>query len=102
METFSHKTKEEILKKFKHTCAFSTLKFVDKCKKNQGLSIHHIIHNTTANRKIYGPFLQSITNAVLLCENCHKPSYLLNHLRDMLLAKIDSGEIDIEINTKIK
>jgi len=100
METFSHETKEEILKKFKHICPFHS--FEEKCKKREGLSIHHIIHNTTANRKIYGPFLQSITNAVLLCENCHKPSYLLNHLRDMLLAKIDSGEIDVEINSKIK
>lgn len=100
METFSHKTKEEILKKFKHTCAFST--FEEKCKKREGLSIHHIIHNTTANRKIYGKFLQSITNAVLLCENCHKPSVLLNHLRTKLLERIDSGEIDIEINSKIK
>lgn len=100
METFSHDTKQEIMNKFKHRCAFST--FEEKCKKTEGLSIHHIIHNTVYNRKIYGPFLQSIKNAVLLCENCHKPSYLLNHLRDMLLAKIDSGEIDVEINSKIK
>lgn len=68
MKTFSRKTRERIYKKYNWQCANFK---ADNCKLREGLSIHHVVHNTKVNEKLYGDKLQNEENGVLLCQQCH-------------------------------
>jgi hypothetical protein len=63
MITFSPETRKEILIERRKRC--------EVCGEKQGLTFHHIIHNTKTNRKIYGDKLQSKENCMLLCIKHH-------------------------------
>lgn len=67
-KTFTQETRIKIYEKYWHKCANSE---ADGCKINEGLSIHHLIHNTKPNQKKYGDLLQSQENGLLLCQQCH-------------------------------
>lgn len=78
-KTFSRDTRERIYKKYNWQCA--NYKH-PKCKNKTGLSIHHIIHNTKMNERIYGEDkIQSEENGILLCEYCHTHFGQFNEMR---------------------
>lgn len=69
MNNFSPNTRKEIYKRDHNQCTNHTN---DKCKVDVGLTIHHIVHNTILNRKLYGnKNIQSAENGVVLCIQCH-------------------------------
>ena len=65
MITFSNLTRIEIYKRDNGKCI--------NCGESEywKLEIHHIIANTKLNRKLYGNFIQSKDNGVIVCKNCH-------------------------------
>lgn len=65
--TFSKETREKIYKKYWYQC------FSWKDKKCKGkLSIHHLVHNTKINVKLYGnKRIQSEENGILVCDYHH-------------------------------
>lgn len=63
-ETFAPGTRQEIYLKFDCKCG--------QCGSKFGLQIHHLVHNTITNRKIYGDErVQSGENGYLCCQGCH-------------------------------
>jgi len=91
MKTFSHETREYIWLKYNRKCA----NYNDpKCLIDKGLSIHHIIHNTKINQKLYGDWLQSKENGILLCQHCHTNYSLVD--------KVKQKEFELKNNLKVK
>ena len=69
-ETFSYDVRERLFSKYNYICA--NFKNTEKCLINKGLELHHIVHNTIVNRKLYGnDNVQSEENGMPLCKYCH-------------------------------
>ena len=64
-EGFSMETKRAIARGQHNYCAGCEKKIVD---------IHHKVHNTATNRKLFPLFIQSVFNGVGLCRRCHQDS----------------------------
>jgi len=63
-QSFSLETRAFILKRDKKKCVNCGAK---------ATSIHHLIHNTVMNRRIYGnDKIQSAENGVCVCQQCHE------------------------------
>lgn len=72
MNTFDSKTRMRILERSDFRCECRG----PGCMGNRCLAPHHIIPNTKANRKKYGnEVIQSMRNAVELCQHCHQEYY---------------------------
>lgn len=93
-DTFPDEVKEQALIIYGYTCALFGV--VEKCKCKEGVSIHHKISNTVPNRVIYGKFLQSVYNAMPGCCYCHKPSEVLNAIRDETIKLYNEYKDEIE------
>jgi len=65
--TFNFYTREKVFARAGYRCACQC----EKCLGNEQLEVHHKIANTAVNRKVYGEWLQSAENAVVLCGYCH-------------------------------
>ena len=50
--------------------------------------LHHRLHNTAVNRKLFPRFVNSIFNMVAMCESCHKGWWkeVFNVTEDMAMA----------------
>ncbi len=71
-QAFSDKTREHIWARARHTCELEA----SGCIKRNFLAPHHIIANTTTNRRVHGnDVIQSARNGVLLCASCHEKHY---------------------------
>jgi 5-methylcytosine-specific restriction endonuclease McrA len=89
MKTFDLPTRELIWSRYRRKCA----NYDDpKCLIDQALSIHHVIHNTKVNQKLYGDWLQSAENGILLCQHCHTNYSLVDKVKQK----------EIELKNKLK
>ena len=59
---FSKETREAVMRGQCGYCANCLKRVTD---------FHHRVHNTTANRKLFPTFMDSIFNCVGLCRDCH-------------------------------
>jgi 5-methylcytosine-specific restriction endonuclease McrA len=79
--TFSRETREQIIQRDRFRCT--------QCGNSNWLEIHHIIANTKLNRKLYGDFVQSAENGILVCKKCHdKHSLWDKELKKLLKLKL--------------
>lgn len=106
--TFSKLTRMAIVTRDSNQCKCRC----EKCERILFLSIHHLISNTKANRKIYGNLLQNKSNGVMLCQVCHggcvsRYKDVRNEVRavfdemikqDSNIIYADQLTIDIELN----
>lgn len=63
MIKFPGPTRKDIYLSFEGKCG--------QCGRKDNLQIHHLIHNTILNRKLFGDRIQSKENGYLCCESCH-------------------------------
>ena len=86
-KTFSKETKAKILYKWGYRCACQCS---NKCDGSVH-SIHHLVENTTANRKKYGDRIQSEENGVPLSQYCHSNCVtFFKYMKVALLNKWDA------------
>ncbi len=96
MNNFSRELREQVFAEQEGICHFYGTSF---CRGNEGLSFHHIVENTKANRKKYGnKRIQSRENCVMLCHVDHSQYVHLFHTKKCKLI----SRWDKEINPPTK